>query len=339
MLACVSLLKAALATQNGTINDARAAFNAQGWKGIGEVQMEVLQNSLRSADRLQVLRDLKGFTGLSEAEIMPRLQRQGPYHYAAEHAFWKPASSSELAWFYRSSVDYLFGLAWHGVEPILRGRGKYRHLQAEAPILEFSPGAGNNGLHLAVNAKVPYLYAGLSLLETGFAQYRAARRGLPESLFRVLMPYSNGGGWQLDPLAALRPGSPHHGQIGTILAFDVLEHIPHFERTVAAMVDALRPGGLLVEQSPFEDLGVDGNGTDTRLHISAGGVTMQAAMGPLMRMIGGSATKHRGKGTHLWRKQSTDGTWKDTCCIAGFSHMCKGWQRRCIEPLPNSSYK
>ena len=78
MLACVSLLKAALATQNGTINDARAAFNAQGWKGIGEVQMEVLQNSLRSADRFQVLRDLKGFTGLSEAEIMPRLQRQGP---------------------------------------------------------------------------------------------------------------------------------------------------------------------------------------------------------------------------------------------------------------------
>ena len=158
-----------------------------------------------------------------------------------------------------------------------------------------------------------------------------SRRGLPESLFRVLMPYSNGGGWQLDPLAALRPGSPHHGQIGTILAFDVLEHIPHFERTVAAMVDALRPGGLLVEQSPFEDLGVDGNGTDTRLHISAGGVTMQAAMGPLMRMIGGSATKHRGKGTHLWRKQST--------CIAGFSHMCKGWQRRCIGALPNSSYK
>lgn len=333
MLACVSLLTAGrsgrriVTSQNCTIDAARAAFNAQGWEGIGEVPLEMLQKSLRSADRFQVLRDLKGFTGLSEAEIMPRLQRQGRYHYVAEHAFWNPASSSELAWFYRSSVDYLFGLAWHGVEPILRGRGKSHHLQVEAPILEFSPGVGNNGLHLAVNAKVPYLYAGLSLLETGFAQYRAARRGLPKSLFRVLMPYSREG-WQLDPLAALRPGSAHHGQIGTILAFDVLEHIPHFERTVAVMVDALRPGGLLVEQSPFEDLGVDGNGTDTRLHISARGVTMQAAMGPLMRMMG-SASNDRGKGTHLWRKQSTDGTWKDTCCIAGFSHMCKGWQLRC----------
>jgi hypothetical protein len=67
------------------------------------------------------------------------------------------------------------------------------------------------------------------------------------------------------------------------LAFDVLEHVPHFERTVAAKVAALRTGGLLVEQSPFEEgdeAGVhEHNGTDTRLHTSRHGVTMAQAMG------------------------------------------------------------
>ena len=96
-----TLLVMLASAPNCTLDEARAAFNAQGWEGIGEVDSDVLQQSLRSADRFQVLRDLVGLTGLSEAEIMPRLKRQGRFHYAAEHAFWKPGSSTELAWFYR----------------------------------------------------------------------------------------------------------------------------------------------------------------------------------------------------------------------------------------------
>jgi len=315
---------------NCSLEQARAAFSSPTalWAshGIGLVEEGVLQQALHSADRFDVLTDLVGFTGLTPAELLPRLRREGRFHYASEHAFWDPKSSTELTWFYRTSVDYLFGLAWHGVEPLLRGRGKFRHLREEGPVLEIAPGVGNNGLHMALNARVPYYYAGLSLIETSFAQYRASKRGLGVDAFRVLPPYD--AAWKVDPLAALQPGTPHHGKIGTVLAFDVLEHVPHFERTVAALVAVLRPGGLIIEQSPFaaeadDPAAAQSNGTDTRLHVSRNGVTMEQAMGPLMRMMGS------GKGTNIWRKKGADGLWKDTCCISGFTSMCKGWQKRC----------
>lgn len=216
----------------------------------------------------------------------------------------------------------------HGVEPLLRGRGKHAHLRLEGPVLELAPGVGNNGLYLAIQAGVQYYYAGLSLLETSFAQFRAAKRGLGPERFRVLPPYSPTD-WKLDPLAALRPDAEHHGKIGIILAFDVLEHVPRFEATVAALVAALRPGGMIIEQSPFaEDDAPNAarqNGTDTRLHVSRGGVTMEQAMGPRMKQTGGNP----GTGTRVWRKRGLDGQWKDTCCISGFSSMCHGWQKRC----------
>ena len=203
--------------QTCTLADARAVFagTASSWHGMGTVADDVLQQALRSSDRFHVLDDLQAFTGLSKSEVMERLRRVGIFHYSAEHSFWNPSSSTELTWFYRSSIDYIFGLAWHGVEPLLRGRMKHRHLLAEGPILELAPGAGNNGLYLAMQAKVPYMYAGISLIETSFAQFRAAKRGLGPDRFRIIPPYTN---WTLDPLAAFRPGTPHHGQVGMILA-------------------------------------------------------------------------------------------------------------------------
>ena len=38
---------------------------------------------------------------------------------------------------------------------------------------------------------------------------------------------------------------------GTILAIDVLEHIPHWAETVGAMVASLRPGGIIIEDTAF----------------------------------------------------------------------------------------
>ena len=96
------------------------------------------------------------------------------------------------------------------------------------------------------------------------------------------------------------------------------------------MVAALRPGGLIIEQSPFseeQEAHEDENGTDTRLHTSRHGVTMAQAMGPLMRLMGG--TTSIGKGVHLWRKQGPDGLWNHTCCISGFTSECKEWKKRC----------
>ena len=75
--------------------------------------------------------------------------------------------------------------------------------------------------------------------------------------------------------------------------------MPHFERTVAHMVRALRPGGLIIEHAPFESKDAENSGesaTATKLHVSNGGISMAAAMGPSMRLEGSNG------GQHMWRK-------------------------------------
>ena len=52
--------------------------------------------------------------------------RKGRFHFEGEHAFWNPQSRSELAWYYATSVDYLFANSLHGVR--VRG-GKERSMQ------------------------------------------------------------------------------------------------------------------------------------------------------------------------------------------------------------------
>lgn len=55
--------------------------------------------------------ELKDFTGLSDDEFMKRMMRTGRFHYEGEHSFWNPGSVSELAWYYATSIDYLFANA------------------------------------------------------------------------------------------------------------------------------------------------------------------------------------------------------------------------------------
>lgn len=41
------------------------------------------------------------------------MQRKGRFHFAGEHIFWNPSSTIELAWYYATSIDYLFANALH----------------------------------------------------------------------------------------------------------------------------------------------------------------------------------------------------------------------------------
>eukprot|EP00966_Prymnesium_polylepis_P005011 114977-Prymnesium_polylepis.1 len=236
-----------------------------------------------------VIGDLTSFTGLSRAEVVHRMRRVGRFHVRAEMEFWGPESVRELTWYYRTSVNYLFYLAWHSVEAYVSNR-KWR--AADGPILELAPGVGNNGIHLA-QLGVPYVYAGISLIEAAFFEYRihVVRSNISKHV-TIVKPYSAATG-ALDPLTFFEDSAAYHGKLGGILAFDVLEHIPRFERTVAAMVRTLRPGGFIVEQSPFNR----GNVSDP-LHVSAGGVSMHEAMGPSMVL----ASVSRRGGPNVWRK-------------------------------------
>ena len=68
---------------------------------------------------------------------------------------------------------------------------------------------------------------------------------------------------------------------GAILAMDVLEHIPHYERVVKRMVESVRVGGRILEKSPFGK--GSGGDEDTAVHVGNGGITMKTAMGPNMK--------------------------------------------------------
>lgn len=209
--------------------------------------------------------DLERFTGLTASEVRVRIRRLGTHHFEGEHLFRNPTSATELAWFYATSTTYIFANVIHPYnEPVTRLG------VADGPVFDFSGGVGNNVLHLASRG-VRSAYYGIGELEFQFTRARVARRGLAEMVdfYTPRGPPDFG----LDRHAE---SVPTDGRFQTILAFDVLEHIPQYEKAVARLVRALKPGGLFIEHSPFDE-----TATDTDVHVAAA-VSMVEAMGDSM---------------------------------------------------------
>lgn len=256
-----------------------------------------LAAKLADHNTFSVTHDLHLWTGLNVSEVRRGLLRIGPYSHQREHAYWSPNSPRELAAFYTNSISYLYANAVHATDRIVTAYIK----PSDAPVLDFSGGVGNNMLWLAERG-IAAVYTGIARAEFDFARFRARRRGYTEPrakgsapLARFIEPY-NLQDFEFDPLTALRSAEAY----GCILALDVLEHIPHFERTVRKMVRAIRPGGCLCERSPFSGEQAIGGGQDLRVHVGMGGVTMAEAMGPTMKMV----WKEKGPYGKCWRKAS-----------------------------------
>jgi SAM-dependent methyltransferase len=228
-----------------------------------------------------VCRDLQDYTGLADAEFYDRLARIGRFHFEAEHAYWNPASATELAWYYATSLNYLFANALHRVWA--QKVDRVAHARYE-PILDYSGGVGNNVLHLARTEGLRCRYFGIGTMEYQFARYRAARHKL-EHLIDFVPPRSAATGYRFDPI---RAALPRDQSLGAIIAMDVLEHIPDYHVVVEAMVDSIRVGGAIVEVTPFAKeapmpAAAGTTTTDTRVHLSDGGIDRATAMGPRMR--------------------------------------------------------
>lgn len=231
-----------------------------------------------------VTEDLKRYTGLSDSDLARRLTRRGSLHFAAEHAFWEPTNPAELRWYYLHSVSYLFANAAHATNPLC-----FLLSPEHGPVLDFSGGVGNNVLYLAQKG-VQVTYTGIGQFEFMFTRHRVRQRSL-EHKVEFAEPYN--AAFELDPLASLHKPQAY----GCIMAFDVLEHIPHFERTVAAMVAALRPGGMLCESSPFAE-----KSGENAIHVTNGGISMQDAMGRQMRQIQFGYRKTSEGAQRCWEK-------------------------------------
>jgi hypothetical protein len=253
-----------------------------------EVTNKTVQQFCNHALSFDVCRDLADFTGLDAAELHTRLRRVGRFHFEGEHAFWNPQSPTELAWYYATSVDYLFANAAH---PANESMLEYIVEQRLEPILDYSGGVGNNVLYLAQQHGLQVQYFGIGLMERAFAEFRIRRRELDQNV-SFLVPYTAATEWAFDPLQA---PLPRDESLGAILAMDVLEHIPNYHLVVAAMVESIRVGGVIVEVTPF------GTSNEAEaVHLSNGGIDMAQAMGPRMRSL--RRTVKGVKGSGVWIK-------------------------------------
>lgn len=259
-----------------SLDQCRALFKTSGQGGNAESTEAGVQTACaKTPFTFDVCDDLKAFTGLGDQEFMDRLTRKGIFHFEGEHKFWNPKTNTELAWYYSTSVNYLFANALHGV-----WEGKIKPLTQPqfSPVLDYSGGVGNNVIYLAERG-VECQYFGIGMMEYRFAQYRVRKRGLG-NLVTFVEPYSERSNWKFDPINA---PLPRDGSLGSIIAMDVLEHIPDYHVVVAAMVESLKVGGGIVEVTPFDQNVVE---NDTRVHLSNGGIDMKTAMGPKMKREG-----------------------------------------------------
>lgn len=227
--------------------------------GAGRFSASALESKLRDPNCYDVAGDLALFTGLSPTELRVRMQREGQFHFTGEHAWWAPASRRELTWYYRWSVSYLFANSIHCSDV-----ADFKLRPDDGPVLEYSGGVGNNVLHLASNG-VRVTYFGIGEAEAAFARFRVANKGL-EHMVDFVRPYVRDETVEGAPLRFEPIFSVPDRQYGVILAMDVLEHIPDYHVTLAHLVSVLRPGGVILENTPFSHRA---DTSDTDIHVKA----------------------------------------------------------------------
>ena len=145
------------------------------------------------------------------------------FHFEEEHMFWNPQTATQLAWYYSTSQSYLFANAIHGARTAVLDMLKK---DIHEPVLDYSGGVGNSVLYLAIERGMKCQYFGIGMIEKAFAEFRVAKREL-QHMITFLSPWSQGTGWKFDPIQVL----PRDGSLGSIIADDVLEHIPNYQKT------------------------------------------------------------------------------------------------------------
>lgn len=180
-----------------------------------------------------VLDDLVEFTGMTPHEVCKfvALRRGSKGHFVDEYKWRSPKSPTEISWFYRSCVSYLFGNAertqWDKTDFLD---------ESHEPILDYGGGIGNTSIGLAKRG-LDTKYYDISILQREFVKFRAYKKKLWGKLL-VLDDVDHG----------FLDGEQH---FGTVILQDVLEHVPEYPLLLKRLIRSLKTGGLIVEYSPF----------------------------------------------------------------------------------------
>jgi 2-polyprenyl-3-methyl-5-hydroxy-6-metoxy-1,4-benzoquinol methylase len=178
---------------------------------------------------VDVVEDLVAYTGLDHDQVVALVQRRHENFRTEWHAF--PTQLRTEDWFYLASRTYLFGNAEHNGERTALALDP--SLPRGSTILDFGGGSGNLALALAARGHRVH-YVERSALQKDFVRFRIEKNGLGD---RVQV---------IDQWKQLQPAA-----YDAVCAIDVFEHIERLPEVLAPLLDAIKPGGLLAENSPF----------------------------------------------------------------------------------------
>jgi SAM-dependent methyltransferase len=162
--------------------------------------------------------------------------------------------------FYNESKTELFDLArWHAQDPIhsrVLMCADIAHARGCRDYLDYGSGIGSDALVFAsVGCRITLADVSEPLL--AFAKWRCERRGF---CVRTI---------------DLKSGPPPRRQFDAVVCFDVLEHIHRPLRTLWAIQQSMRPGGMLFLHAPF------GPDPDRPMHV-----VHEDVVTPRMRTVG-----------------------------------------------------
>ncbi len=181
--------------------------------------------------------DLEEFTGLSREGVLAYLERRKGRRISDEFDWMAPATRGEYGWFYRGSRSYVFVVhAWDRAVDLAKPGMR---------CLDFGGGGGQNALGMAERgARVFYVDIGIQA--SAFVAFRARKRGLEVSVVDPMV--EDAGRWRCDTAEAAR----RIGGFDLIVCDNVLEHVPDYHVVLHKLCDALKPGGRLLECTPFK---------------------------------------------------------------------------------------
>jgi len=190
------------------------------------------------------LDDLATFTGLSRDECLQRLKTYSPAELAEAWTAANPSTPEEIVRFYEQTDLYVWELMqWHASQ----ARAPYWAALSSAVerfppsawprVYEFGCGIGTDSLFLAQHG-YDVVLVDVESPTLAFARHRFARRNV-RGRFEVstgILP---------QPV----------GTFDVAVCMDVFEHLPQPVAAARRIVEALRPGGVLIQQGVFADEG------------------------------------------------------------------------------------